>query len=245
MFERMRKTSTGANGKTRRTGQAGRGVDAHATGAIVMVSYPPPETANPIAETCTRCPALVASRECISWGNGSPDATLLVVGEAPGEGTPEADRWQGGNWTGMAYTARHSGRKVRELCADLGYSQKSLYFTNAVKCFPEGENGNREPTAAERTNCRPYLVQEIDAIEPEAVLATGSHATRSLLADEPVELDGFVDSILEPIEAESLGTTVLPVLHPSYQAVWLSRLGYTYEEYVGEIRQVLDALETP
>lgn len=208
-----------------------------------MVSYPPPETANPLAETCTRCPALVASRECISWGNGSTDADLLVVGEAPGEGTPDADRWQGGNWTGMAYTARHSGRKVRELCADLGYSSDELYFTNAVKCFPEGDDGNREPTSEERANCRPYLLREIEQVEPAAVLATGKHATRSLLAEEAIEIDGFLDLIPEPLAAESLGTTVVPLLHPSYQEVWLSRLDYTYDEYVEEIRRALDGVE--
>lgn len=207
-----------------------------------MVQYPPPESANPLAETCRRCAALVTSRERISWGNGSTDAELLVVGEAPGAGTPEADRWRGGNWTGMAYTARHSGRKVRKLCADLGYAPEELYFTNAVKCFPDGDEGNREPTADERSNCRPYLLQEIDEVEPRAVLATGKHATQSLLADEAIELDGFLDSILEPVETETLGTTVLPVLHPSYQEVWLSRLDYTYEEYVAEIERTLDPL---
>ena len=207
-----------------------------------MVSYPSPSSVNPLAETCTRCPALVKARERIAWGNGSTDAALVVVGEAPGEGTPEADRWQGGNWTGMAYTARHSGRKVRRLCADLGYGKDDLYFTNAVKCFPAGETGNREPTTAERSNCRPYLVQEIDEIGPEATLATGTHATRSLLANEPIEVDGFLDLLIDPIDCASVGTTVVPVLHPSYQEVWLSRLGYTYEEYVEEIRETLDAL---
>jgi uracil-DNA glycosylase family 4 len=168
----------------------------------------------------------------------------VVVGEAPGAGTPEADLWKGGNWTGMAYTARHSGRKIRELFADLGFDGDDLYFTNAVKCFPEGEEGsNREPSRKERANCRPYLEAEITDIEPRTVIGTGKHATTSLLATEGRSLDGFVDSILEPVALDGLGTTLVPILHPSYQAVWLSRLDYTYEGYLDAIAETLAAVE--
>jgi DNA polymerase len=86
-----------------------------------------PDQRHELAADCRRCPALVESRECISWGNGPLDAEIVVVGEAPGAGTPEADRWQGGNWTGMAYTARHSGRRIRDLLAEAGYPD--AYFT--------------------------------------------------------------------------------------------------------------------
>ncbi len=202
--------------------------------------FPDPESRNALAADCRRCPALVDSRECISWGNGSLDADLVVVGEAPGAGTPAADRWRGGNWTGMAYTARHSGRKIRELFADLGYDPDECYFTNAVKCFPEGEDGsNREPTADERANCRPYLEREIGTVEPRAVIATGKHATQSLLATEDRDLDGFLDAVLEPVSLANLDTTLVPVLHPSYQEVWLSRLGYTRESYLAAIDETL------
>ncbi|WP_049998075.1 uracil-DNA glycosylase [Halococcus sediminicola] len=209
-----------------------------------MPDYPDPDSKNVLAPGCGRCPALADARECISWGNGSLDAELVVVGEAPGAGTPEADRWKGGNWTGMAYTARHSGRKIRDLFADLGFDNDDLYYTNAVKCFPEGEDGsNREPTSEERTNCRPYLETEIEEIEPRAVVATGKHATTSLLATEGKSIDGFLDSILEPVALESLETTLVPVLHPSYQAVWLSRLDYTHEGYLDAIAETLAGVE--
>ena len=209
-----------------------------------MPDYPDPDSKNVLAPGCGRCPALADARECISWGNGSLDAELVVVGEAPGAGTPEADRWKGGHWTGMAYTARHSGRKIRDLFADLGFDNDDLYYTNAVKCFPEGEDGsNREPTSEERTNCRPYLETEIEEIEPRAVVATGKHATTSLLATEGKSIDGFLDSILEPVALESLETTLVPVLHPSYQAVWLSRLDYTYESYLDAITETLAGIE--
>jgi DNA polymerase len=92
--------------------------------------FPDPETRNALAADCRRCPALVEARNCISWGQGSLDADLVVVGEAPGAGDPEAETWRGGNHTGMAYTTRHSGRRVRELAADLGFPD--AYVTNAV-----------------------------------------------------------------------------------------------------------------
>lgn len=207
-----------------------------------MAEFPDPGARNPLADDCRRCPALADARECISWGNGSLDADLLIVGEAPGAGDPSAERWRGGNWTGMAYTSRASGRKVRELFADLGYGADDLYFTNAVKCFPpDGEGGNREPTDEELANCRPYLLREVRQVEPGCVVATGKHATRSLLAAEGRDLDGFLDAVLEPVACERLGVPVLPVLHPSYQEVWVSRLGYTRESYLAAIAEGIAA----
>jgi uracil-DNA glycosylase family 4 len=206
-----------------------------------MAEYPDPELKNLLAETCSRCSSLVESRECISWGVGPSDADLVVVGEAPGAGTPDAERWKGGNWTGMAYTARHSGRKIREMMAAIGYPNS--YYTNAIKCFPsDGEGSNREPTEEERANCRPYLIREIEQVAPVCVVATGKHATQSLLAVEGRAVDGFIDMVLEPQECPTLGRPVLPVLHPSYQEVWISRLGYSRESYLDAIRETIESL---
>lgn len=198
-----------------------------------MPPFPDPEDRHALAAECRRCPALVDSRECISWGNGPLDADIVVVGEAPGSGDPDADRWRGGNYTGMAYTNRRSGRQIRDLLADAGFGHDDCFFTNAVKCYPEG---NRDPTGAELKSCRPYLRQEIETVEPRAVVPTGKHATRSVLALTDRDLDGFLDAVLDPKRCPSLGTVVVPLLHPSYQAVWLSRLGYDRPEYVAAIR---------
>lgn len=203
-------------------------------------AYPDPASGNVLEPNCSRCPALVASRECISWGNGSLDAAVMIVGEAPGAGNPEADQWRGGNWTGLAYTARHSGRMIRSTFEALGYGPDDLYVTNAVKCFPsDGEGGNREPTSAELSTCFDHLETELEQVQPAVVVTTGKHATQVVIEREGVELDGFVGSILEPIESPSFGTTVLPVLHPAYQHVWLSRLGYDRQEYRDEIGHVV------
>ncbi len=220
-----------------------------------MSEFPAPDSRNVLEPGCERCPTLAECRERISWGNGSMDADVMVVGEAPAAGDPAADRWQGGNWTGMAYTSRHSGRRVRELVADLGFQPEECYFTNAVKCFPraasaangeraepasgDGDGGNREPTPAERRNCRAHLETEIGQVEPAVVLATGKHATLAVLGDDALD-GGFLDAVLDPVESAAFGVTVLPVLHPSYLEVWLSRLGYDYEGYVAEMRAQID-----
>ena len=189
---------------------------------------------------CPRCPALVDARERISWGTGDPDADVLVIGEAPGYGNPDADRWKGGNWTGKAYTSRHSGRRIRTMLAEVGHPD--AYFTNAVKCFPASEDDpttNREPTAEERETCRSHLLAELEGVSPAVVLATGKHATTTVLEAEGEELGGFLDAVLEPIRCERLGVWLLPILHPSYQDVWIGRLGYDSEGYLEALEDAL------
>lgn len=79
-----------------------------------MATYPDEDQRNRLAPDCRACPTLVDRRECIVWSNGPVDADLVVVAEAPGTGDRDADRWRGGNWTGMAYASRHSGRRIRK-----------------------------------------------------------------------------------------------------------------------------------
>ena len=199
--------------------------------------FPDAGSQNGLADDCRRCPELTESRTRISWGNGPLDATLVVVGEAPAAGDPGADQWQGGNLTGMAYTSRASGRQIRTLLADAGFGHEDCYFTNAVKCHPPG---NRDPTSEELANCRPYLVAEVETVAPDTVLTTGKHATVTVLALDDESLDGFLDSVLEPRTSATLGVPVVPLLHPSYQEVWLSRLGYDRERYVDAIAAAVE-----
>ncbi|MEY7850206.1 uracil-DNA glycosylase family protein [Natrarchaeobius sp. A-rgal3] len=204
-----------------------------------------PDSRHVLEADCDRCPALEDARECISWGTGSLEADVVVVGEAPGYGNPEADRWQGGNWTGKAYTSRHSGRRIRRMLERVGYDD--AYYTNAVKCYPadsDDASNNREPTPEEGDNCRTHLLAELDLVDPEVVLATGKHATATVLAAEGRELEGFLETVLEPIRCETLGVHLVPVVHPSYQDVWIGRLGYEPEEYLAAIGETLDRLCT-
>ncbi|MFB6101669.1 MAG: uracil-DNA glycosylase family protein [Haloplanus sp.] len=221
-----------------------------------MATLDPPDSDDALVldSDCRRCPALVDARDRIAWGNGPTDADVMVVGEAPAAGDPDAPDWPGGNRSGLAYTSRYSGRRIRSLMANVGVdgaeprsaSSRSAagdadaFYTNAVKCYPpDGEGSNREPTPAERSNCRAHLRAELDAVDPVVVLPTGKHATVSLLALAGRELDGFLEYVLEPLDCPELGTTVVPLLHPSYADVWRSRLGYDRESYREELRETL------
>ncbi|MFB6354102.1 MAG: uracil-DNA glycosylase family protein [Halobacteriales archaeon] len=155
---------------------------------------------------CDRCPEFVSSRERIARGNSSLDAVVVVVGEAPGVGNPDADRWRGGNWTGCAYTARHSGRLVRRLFAEVGYGPDGRDVSNAVRCHPAADDPttNREPTA---------------------VVPRDRYAAASMLALAGGSLDGLLETGLETHPFPELGATVVPRLHPSSEAVGRRRLG--------------------
>jgi uracil-DNA glycosylase family 4 len=216
-------------------------------------SDPPPAEPSvrpPLAVEFRRCHCLVAARERICWGVGPEDAAVVVVGEAPAYGHPGADEWRGGNRTGMAYSGRRSGRKIRGTIATLGLAGEA-YYTNAVKCYPSAAYApdgsptgadlaeNRAPTADERARCRPYLREEIDRVAPDCVLATGSHATRSLLAVEGREIDGFLDRVLTLHDCPALGAPVLPLVHPSYREVWIPRLGHDRASYLAAVRERL------
>lgn len=169
------------------------------------------------------------------------------------------DPWRGGNHTGCAYTSRHSGRRIRETVAALGYADDAFY-TNAVSCFPaEGvaaetdgltaqppsdphdDPTNREPTPTERATCRCHLLREIAILEPSVVVTTGRHATESVLEPTDRTLDGFVDRVGDRIPLPALGVACVPALHPSYRDVWLSRLELSESAYYDRLRSAIDA----
>ncbi len=61
-----------------------------------------------------------------------------------------------------------------------------------------------------------------------------------MLAAEDREIDGFIDTVLTPVRCDRLETRLVPILHPSYQDVWIGRLGYEPAEYLEAIRETLD-----
>jgi len=145
---------------------------------------------------CTRCP-LHESRTQTVFGVGNPDASWMIVGEAPGA---EEDR-RGEPFVGRA------GKLLDEMLRAVGHDRDSVFIANILKCRPPS---NRDPNAEESAECRGYLEQQIELVQPKIILAVGRIAAQLLLAtDSPVgRLRG---------SRHQLGDTPLVVTyHPAY-----------------------------
>jgi len=125
---------------------------------------------------CTLCPHLAASRTQVVFGVGSPEAEVMFVGEAPGED----EDLQGEPFVGKA------GQLLTKIIVAMGFTRDQVYIGNVLKCRPDmppGESGNRKPKPAEMETCLPYLRQQIDIIQPRALVALGATAMEGLLGE--------------------------------------------------------------
>jgi uracil-DNA glycosylase family protein len=128
------------------------------------------------ARDCRACPLWEHATQTV-FGAGAPHASLLVVGEQPGD---QEDR-KGLPFVGPA------GRLLDKAFAAAGIDRREVYVTNAVKHFKwvAGERGkpriHKKPNAVEIRACRPWLLAEIAALEPRAIVCLGATAAQSLL----------------------------------------------------------------
>jgi DNA polymerase len=136
------------------------------------------EALRELALGCTRC-KLCEGRTQVVFSDGSPDARLMVVGEAPGANEDE---------TGLPFVGA-AGKYLDLLLATVGLSRAdSVYIANVLKCRPPG---NRDPLPEEIEACSPYLRKQIELVRPEALLAVGSFAGKLLTGREKSSLGGL------------------------------------------------------
>lgn len=117
---------------------------------------------------CTRC-GLHLSRTKIVFGDGSPRARLVFVGEGPGFDEDQ----QGKPFVGRA------GKLLDNMIKALGCRREEVYICNVVKCRPPS---NRTPLQDEIQTCCPFLFRQLEAIAPEVICALGACAAQTLLA---------------------------------------------------------------
>ncbi len=145
---------------------------------------------------CTRC-ALHKGRNKLVFGDGSPTARLMFVGEGPG-----ADE----DAQGLPFVGR-AGQLLNNMIGAMGLKREEVYIANVVKCRPPG---NRTPEPEEANTCSPFLFRQIDVVGPEVIVALGATAATYLLGQrQPLAgLRGRVHSFR--------GAKLIVTYHPAY-----------------------------
>jgi DNA polymerase len=117
--------------------------------------------------TCHKCP-LGKTRTNLVFGVGNPEAKLMFVGEAPGRD----EDLQGEPFVGRA------GQLLTKIIEAIGLKRSDVYIANVLKCRPPG---NRNPLPEEIVLCMPYLLKQIEIIQPRVLCALGTFAAQTLL----------------------------------------------------------------
>jgi DNA polymerase len=147
------------------------------------------------ALACTRCP-LASSRTQVVFGDGDPNADLMLVGEAPGAEEDSQDLPFRGS----------AGANLDNFLAEIGLGRSDVYIANVALCRPPG---NRPVRRAEMVVCASYLDDQVRLVEPRVVIALGAKPTKRFLGME-VTVAGSRG------HAHHIGRAVLvPTYHPS------------------------------
>lgn len=148
---------------------------------------------------CTKCP-LCTTRTNVVLSRGPLSASVMIVGEAPGE---VEDR------TGLPFTGP-SGRLLDLLIHKAGGDSSRVYFCNVIKCRPPN---NRTPSTTEIVKCRPYLLQQIEAVQPAVIVTAGKVATSAVTG-----IYGLMSVLLmeQDMRCGHSQIPVIPIYHPSY-----------------------------
>lgn len=148
---------------------------------------------------CRACAELVANRTQTVFGVGLRTAQVMVIGEAPGA---DEDR-QGEPFVGRA------GQLLNQMLRAIGLPRERVFIANVLKCRPPG---NRDPKPEEAARCEPFLLRQIELVNPALILSVGRISAQNLLkTGVPVgQLRGRV---------HRLGPRGIPLIvtyHPAY-----------------------------
>jgi uracil-DNA glycosylase family protein len=155
------------------------------------------------AASCRACPLWKDATQTV-FGEGPPDAEIMLVGEQPGD---REDR-EGRPFVGPA------GLLLDRALADAGVDRKRAYVTNAVKHFKFEPRGKRRlhkrPNASEIRICRRWLLDEIEAIGPRLIVALGATAAQGLTG-RAIPVQSNRGAVLDAAN----GLRVFVTIHPS------------------------------
>lgn len=145
------------------------------------------------------CPELAKTATNLVMGDGNVNAEIVFIGEAPGKNEDE----QGLPFVGAA------GKFLNEMLASIGLDRQDIYITNIVKYRPPN---NRDPLPDEKKAFWPFLIRQLDVIEPLIVITLGRHSMEYFLPGMKIsQIHG------EPkrIQFGERKLVIVPLFHPA------------------------------
>lgn len=165
------------------------------------------------------CPGLREQATQLVMGDGNPQAEIVFIGEAPGKN----EDIQGKPFVGAA------GKFLNEMLAQAGMDRSDVYITNIVKYRPPN---NRDPLPDEKAAFWPYLLRQLQIINPKVVITLGRHSMEYFLPDMKI---GQIHGHPKRIQFGDHKIVIMPLFHPAAAL------------YNGSLRQTLidDFLKVP
>jgi uracil-DNA glycosylase len=165
------------------------------------------------AAKCVRCPAMCESAAVLSHLNGSVDAHVMFIGEAPGR--------KGADRTRIPFSGDQSGKNFDRFLDATGLKRSEIFITSAALCNPRGASGaNRRPSSQELRNCSDFLRRTIELINPRVIVTLGG------VALEALKLLQYHEYTLRDDAAKIRswnGRVLVPLYHPSPQVLITTR----------------------
>lgn len=150
------------------------------------------------------CPELAAQAINLVMGDGNVDAEIVFIGEAPGKNEDE----QGLPFVGAA------GKFLNEMLAQAGMERSDVYITNIVKYRPPN---NRDPLPEEKKAFWPYLLRQLEIIDPKVVITLGRHSMEYFLPDAKIgDIHGHaVHKQVKYHDSREHEWLIVPLYHPA------------------------------
>jgi len=185
------------------------------------------------AANCRACELWKRGTQTV-FGEGSPKARVMFVGEQPGD----QEDIQGRPFVGPA------GQILDKALEEAGIDRKEVYVTNAVKHFKWEPRGKRrihkKPNSQEIAACKPWIEAEIEVVRPDVIVCLGATAAQALLGRQ------FKVSTQRGVWVESpLAPFVMATVHPSslLRAPDDETRRRETARFIGDLKRIHEALE--
>ena len=149
--------------------------------------------------TTDPCPELRQQATQLVIGDGSVDADIVFIGEAPGKKEDER---------GVPFVGA-SGRFLDEMLTAANMNREGVYITNIVKYRPPN---NRDPSREEKATFLPYLIRQLEIIQPKVIVTLGRHSMEYFLPNEKI---GEVHGQPRRVTLGDAEVILVPLFHPA------------------------------